>query len=338
MRVNLKTAHKIAYTVNTVMLSMALGLMGFFKLIDADFLVYFSIPTLIVYTVTYLLIYFDKLEIYLWTACGYLILYMAVTTVCLGADYGFHLYCFSMITIVNVVEYMSFKLGRGNVKSLYISIGVAAFYFIFMLYVLINGPVYQREQYASVCWMFNSVTVFAYLIIYTNYIIRAVIKSETTLAETAHVDRLTRLYNRHYMIDKLAELPEDGSVGVLAMADIDNFKKINDTYGHNAGDEVLKTVSEKMKKVCKDCIVSRWGGEEFLILSRTDKKSTFEMLEQMRSEIGSEPVAFEENSINVTVTVGMSARNSGEQIDDWIQQVDKKLYTGKNSGKNRVIA
>ena len=335
---SVKDAQKIAYIVNTVMLSMVFGLWVFFKVLDADFLVYFSIPTAVIYISTYFMIYKEKLDLYLWVVYGWLIMYTCVTTVCLGTDYGFHFYCFSMIPVVYVVEYMSFKLGRRGVKSFYISIIIAVFYLVSVGYVMKNGPVYDTGgRFAVFFWAFNSLTVFGYLVIYTNYLIRNIIKSEKKLSEMAHRDRLTGLYNRHYMLEKLSKLPQDSSAGILAMADIDDFKKINDTYGHNAGDEVLRVISSKMKNACTGCDIARWGGEEFLIYMRGDEKTARETLDKMRADIGGEPVVSEGSSINVTVTVGMAQREDGSSTDEWIHRIDKKLYTGKKSGKNTVV-
>lgn len=335
----MSSAKKIAYAVTGIILATVFALMTFFKLIDVPFLVYFSIPTALVYVVCFYLIYKEKLEIYLWLVYGWITLYMGVATVCLGTGYGFHLYCFSMIPVVYVVEYMSFKLGRNGVKSLFIAIGIALFYFLFMGYVSEHGPVFDRgNKYATGFMLFNSFTVFGYLVGYSNYLIRSIIKSEIKLSKMAHRDRLTELYNRHYMLEKLSVLPEDASAGILAMADIDDFKKINDTYGHNAGDDVLRTISSKMKNACPGCDIARWGGEEFLIHIRADEKYAMAILERMRYDIGREPVVTEGETINVTVTVGMAPRQSGESLDEWINKIDKKLYTGKKTGKNRVVA
>ena len=332
-----KNVHKLTYAANTALLVIVLGLMLFFKKLEADFLVYFSIPTLCVYIFTYFLIYKDKLDIYVWIVYSMIILYMGVTTVCLGESYGFHLYCFSMIPVIYAIDYVSFRIGRRTVKSLYISICVAVFYFIFMGYVRVKGPVYDRDnKYAIFFLITNSLIVFWFLVLYLNAMVRSIIVSETKLTKMAHKDRLTELYNRHYMLDRLEEVSSEKETAVLAMADIDDFKKINDVYGHNAGDEVLKTVSRKMKEVCAGCDIARWGGEEFLILFGGNSGVT-EILEKMRSDIASSPVEFEGQIINVTVTVGMAGGKKDQSIDEWIQDVDNKLYIGKNSGKNRVI-
>jgi diguanylate cyclase (GGDEF)-like protein len=334
----IESAQKIAYVVNTVMLSTIFGFLIFFIKMDIPFLVYFSIPTAVVYAMMYLMVYKKKLNLYLWIVYGGLILYTSVTAVCLGESYGFHLYCFSMIPCIYTTEYMSFKLGIKSSRSFYISIGIAVFYLLFMGYVSRNGPVYDvGKKYASFFLMFNSITVFCYLVFYTNYLIQSIIKSETKLLDIAHKDRLTGLYNRHYMLDKLSELPAENTSELLAIADIDDFKKINDTYGHNAGDEVLRVISRKMRESCTDCEIARWGGEEFLILCSDNKQDSLKLLEQMHTEIGSEPVIFEGNHISVTLTVGVSHREHGSSIDAWIHQIDKKLYIGKKNGKNQIV-
>ncbi|MBR4223523.1 MAG: GGDEF domain-containing protein [Oscillospiraceae bacterium] len=335
---SVQSAQKFAYIVNTVMLFMVIGLMLFFKVIGADFLFYFSFPTTAVYIFNFVLIHKKHLTAYLWTVYGMLILYTGVTTVCLGEDYGFRLYFFSMITVVYVVEYMSFKLGNKGVKALFISIAAALLYFAFMIWVKMNGPIYDvDDRYAIFFWMFNSATVFGYLVIYTNYIIRAIIRSEKQLIETAHIDRLTGLYNRHYMLEELASLPEDAEQTVIALADIDDFKKINDTYGHNAGDEVLRAIGSAMKDICSGWDTARWGGEEFLILCRGDADTVRSRLEELRRKIADSPIHFDGADITVTITLGMTPKESGCSTDEWINKTDQKLYTGKKNGKNTIV-
>ncbi len=333
-----RSVQKICYMVNNAMVVIVIALGAFFKMLGVDFLVYFSIEALAFWIVMYPVIYKRKLSSYLWSAYIWLTFYMGVTTICLGSEYGFHLYCFSMILVAYTSEYISYKLGTPRVRPLYVSIGITLFYLMFMGYLSANGPVYDTGgRYASFFWMFNSLLVFSYLVIYTNFLIRSIIGSEEKLKEMAHTDSLTGLYNRHFMLEKLTGFFEGDEQGTLAMADIDGFKQINDTYGHNAGDEVLRTVSERMKAACEGCDIARWGGEEFMILSHSEHDEAITMYEQMRVSIESEPVVFEGKAINVTITIGISPRQSGISIDEWTRQVDGKLYEGKNSGKNRLV-
>ena len=330
---------KFATIVNAVILGLVFGLWAFFAVIKVDFLVWFSIPTALVYIVGFFLIHTGKLDSYVWMVYAWLTLYMGVTTVCLGYGYGFHLYCFSMIPIIFFTEYLSYKLRvKPKIRALYFSIGLAVFYLICTGYAAYFGPVYQRDRKtAAFFWIFNGLTVLSFLIYYTNYLIRTTISSEEKLREIAHIDRLTGLYNRHYMLEKLDLLSESENAGMLAMADIDDFKKINDSYGHGAGDLVLETVAEIMRREFPGCEISRWGGEEFLILMPKDIEGYEDMPERMRRAVESESITFEENDIPVTVTIGTAYRSSGQSVDKWIQTVDEKLYIGKKSGKNKVV-
>lgn len=335
---DISSVKKISFFINTVILVLVFGLMAFFKICEATFLVYFSIPTAFVYILGYFLIHKGKLNIYVRMVYLWLTLYMGITTICLGTSCGFHLYSFSMIPIIFISEYISYKLGSHGVKSLYVSIIVALFFLICTGYVSFRGSVYQMDQnVASVFRISNAMIVLGFLIFYGNFLIRSIINSEEKLKEMAHIDSLTGLYNRHYMVGFLDSLIKGSSQGQLAIADLDDFKKINDIYGHNAGDTVLKTVSDKMNDVCKNCTIARWGGEEFLIFLPYPIDEAHAMLESMRSRICSEPVEFEGTKISISLTIGLSKRDNEQSIDEWTKSVDEKLYIGKKNGKNTIV-
>lgn len=335
----LSAVRKVSVVVNTVILLLVFGLAAFFAIIKVPFLVAFSVPTACIYLVGYFLIHNDKLDIYVWMIYCWLTLYMGVTTLCLGYGYGFHLYCFSMIPIMFVTEYIAYKLERRSMRALPVSIVIAVFYILCTGYVSYFGPVYERDQkYAALFWVFNALTVFGFLIYYTYYIVQAVIVSEGKLKEAAFIDKLTGLYNRHYMFDRLVALTNENSGNVLAMTDIDNFKHINDTYGHNAGDMVLQAVSERMRTVCTDCVIARWGGEEFLIVSKLPAEKACAMLEELRQCVESSPVSCEGTDISVTLTIGAAEHADGQDADEWVKVADSRLYYGKNHGKNQVVA
>ena len=165
--------------------------------------------------------------------------------------------------------------------------------------------------------------------------VKEIIVSEEKLEQIAHVDRLTGLYNRHYMIQELERISQPLKFCV-AMVDIDDFKSINDKYGHNAGDYVLKSISEIMKKNCEKAIISRWGGEEFLILySKEDDETAF--FEKLRKSVERYEFEYENQKIKVSVTIGVADNENNQSIDKWIQNADQKLYKGKKSGKNKVV-
>ena len=335
--VDTQTVKKIATAVNSVILLLVFGLMAFFAVIKVSFLVWFSIPTALVYIVGFVLIRKEMLDVYLRLVYFWLTLYMCTTTVCLGYGYGFHLYCFSMIPVIFVTEYMSFRLGRKGVSAVFLSIIIAVLYLVCTGYVSYYGPVYERsEKAASFFWLFNALCVFGFLIYYTAYLIRSIIKSEQKLTELAHSDQLTGLYNRHFMQSRLEE-SGGAEQSVIAMADIDDFKKINDTYGHNAGDEVLRTVADIMRNVCTGCDIARWGGEEFHILLPKSIGNAQQMLEQLRKSISEHIFTFGGTDVRVTLTIGAAAAQTELSADELIRIADDKLYSGKRSGKNKLV-
>lgn len=329
-------AKKLTLGINTVILFMVFGLMLFFKIVEIPFLVYYSIPTAGVYLFGYYLILNGKLDIYVWMVYLWLTTYMGVTTVCVGHDFGFHLYCMSMIPVMFVTEYISYKLGHKSLKALPVCIGVVIFYLGCTGYVLYNGPVYERDKaIAGIFWFINSLIVFGFLIFYTNWLIRTIVASEDKLKQMAHIDKLTGLYNRHYMMEILEQLASNADGSVLAIADIDFFKKINDTYGHNAGDYVLQRMAELLKEASDDAYVCRWGGEEFLILLSGHLVNDG-VFEEICRKIGKSEFSFEGKEITVTITIGVAYRRKDETIDKWIQRADEKLYYGKEHGRNQV--
>ncbi|SEP77788.1 diguanylate cyclase (GGDEF) domain-containing protein [Lachnospiraceae bacterium NE2001] len=328
---------KLTFIVNIAILLMVFGLMAFFYVIKAAFLVYFSIPTALIYVIGFFLISKNKLYEYVVMVYFWLTLYMSVTTICLGYDYGFHLYGLSMIPIIFYSTYMGRELNTRHINPIPMSFIIVACYLVATLIPYYRGPVYTSETGASTLfWIVNSLIVFSFLIFYTNLMIKGIVYSEDKLKKLAMEDNLTGLYNRHYMVSQLETASGKSSDYYVAMVDIDDFKKINDIYGHNAGDYILKTIAETMKTICDSSLVSRWGGEEFLVLGY-DKDEALDKMEQVRRSISEKEFIFESNKIKTSVTIGIAARDEEESIDKWVQAADDRLYEGKNSGKNKVV-
>mgnify|MGYP000919458748 CR=1 FL=1 len=161
----------------------------------------------------------------------------------------------------------------------------------------------------------------------------------------ALIDSLTGLYNRRYISERL---PVDLVSSVLAkqdisiiMADIDNFKEVNDKYGHLAGDKVLKMSSKAILNSIRreSDWVSRFGGEEFLIcLPGAGTEKAVEIAEGIRKEIEAMEIDLGKQKIHITTSLGISSFGSiqGHTTDDLIEAADAKLYLAKNKGRNKV--
>ncbi|MBM6552142.1 GGDEF domain-containing protein [Marinomonas ostreistagni] len=157
------------------------------------------------------------------------------------------------------------------------------------------------------------------------------------LEVAATTDPLTQLLNRRGLEQQLAET--DWMSPSIVLLDIDFFKRINDQYGHDYGDEYLVEVSQalKAKLANESCILSRWGGEEFLIVMK-QQDSLKALTNQLREELAQVVLNTREgDEISTTVSMGVSRMKAGESMSKALNRADKALYEAKNSGRNKVV-
>lgn len=160
----------------------------------------------------------------------------------------------------------------------------------------------------------------------------------------AHTDPLTGLANRRIMMDKIREevirFKRSQLPFSLVIGDIDHFKSVNDTYGHDCGDYVLVTLAKLMvEKLREEDTVSRWGGEEFLfLLPMTGSEGAAIAMEKVRNAVFSTPIQFNGHALSMTMTFGISTYDGKtREYDVYLKQADEALYKGKQSGRNRVV-
>lgn len=148
-------------------------------------------------------------------------------------------------------------------------------------------------------------------------------------------DGLTGLYNKTFFKKKVAEAVETQLPCSLIFSDIDNFKVLNDTLGHQMGDTMLKLVAQIMKEVCwEQGIVGRYGGEEMVALITNPKADIAEIAEIFRYRVENESL----NITPITCSVGYSTLEKGTNAENLIIQADEAMYKAKKSGKNRVVS
>lgn len=194
---------------------------------------------------------------------------------------------------------------------------------------------------------FCTVIIFIFSVLFVieiNLLIRKLNEAYDKLSYTAMHDSLTGLYNRHSLRDFFESLTESGNEYCVALGDIDNFKKVNDTYGHDCGDEVLVTVSDIIKEsIAEQDLACRWGGEEILIIMRGTRNDCLDRMNSIRSRINASVVKSGISSVKVTMTFGFAdcheVENSEKnRMDSIVILVDGRLYKGKNSGKNVIVS
>ena len=162
------------------------------------------------------------------------------------------------------------------------------------------------------------------------------------LLEQATHDVLTGVFNRRHIegvlrkeIDRAERHARPLAVGML---DADHFKNVNDSYGHQTGDEVLRAISERCRKVLRsNDVFGRYGGEEFVIVfPETKLEEAGAIAERLRAAVAEDPIQVGDKALGVTVSIGLAAHAPGQDLDKLFQRADAALYTAKQDGRNLV--
>ena len=161
-------------------------------------------------------------------------------------------------------------------------------------------------------------------------------------SQAANHDSLTGLFNRRYLTafaQPLAALVlEEREPVTVLIVDIDHFKRVNDTHGHPAGDEVLRAVAQMLGARLRDLdCLARYGGEEFVVvLRRCDVNRGRRIAEALRHNIASAEIDIVDGTVSITVSIGIAQWGPGEQLDEVVQRADRTLYRAKQAGRDRV--
>lgn len=271
----------------------------------------------------------------------------------MGWNFGFMIYT---IAIIPVAFYLTYTLPhfQGSITAPVVSSAA-----VMICYILVRAicgrcePFYKGDYPDNLpvsFYYFNTMVTFTLLLSFSilfaleiRYMQRQLEQENHTLGEIANYDPLTHLLNRRSMDTRLKHVMENavatGRPFSLIMADLDDFKKVNDTFGHDCGDEVLITIADIITRNLReeDC-VCRWGGEEILILINADLDVSGKVAERIRKEVEETIISYKEKEVRVTVTLGVAAYQEGIEIPVMIERADRKLYMGKNNGKNQVVA
>ncbi len=169
-------------------------------------------------------------------------------------------------------------------------------------------------------------------------------KRMQALRRAAASDYLTGIYNRRHffltgprLVDQCLRRGEGTSIAVL---DIDHFKRLNDTYGHEIGDLVLKHVARRLKAlVGAEHLMARLGGEEFGILfNGLDVREAFAFCERVRLELARSKIVADEEELTITVSIGLATIEASESFENYLHAADQFLYMAKHAGRNRVMS
>ena len=316
---------------------------------DADVLLYYNIVTTITLIIACIMLKIGKIKAYLYIIFGGIFGLMILAVIFLGWEFGFQQYCIGFVASIIFTDFYMNRKRKITKRTIIIVACNVMLYVALRLWTYEHPYVYliEEEWLSRIFYISNSLLGFAFLIGYSLIYSNTVRRLENSLREMANIDPLTGICNRRKMHQILKNSLEQQNncpyQAVLAMLDVDFFKKVNDTYGHDAGDEVLLSLAHMLfeKQEMKDGFyVSRWGGEEFLVFYEKyskDKEKVVQEFDALREQIQNMSVKVDNKDINITVTIGLAFFEKGEKITELIKMADDNLYEGKKAGRNRVV-
>ncbi len=345
-----KYVYKGTSMVNVILALCQIFYMLIFWKYKADILLYYTYFSTVSFIFACVMLKKGKIKAYILSVFGGIFGMMILAVVCLGWEFGFQQYCIGFVASLIFTDYYMSRNRKITKRTIVIVTFNVMLYFALRLWTYEHPYVYEIDNVwlSRGFFMMNSMLGFAFLIGYSLIYSNTVRRLENSLREMANIDPLTGICNRRKMHQILKNSLEHDETqpyqAVVAMMDVDFFKKVNDTYGHDAGDEVLLALAhliyEKQEKI-PGFYVSRWGGEEFLVFYEKYNKKQEEIIcdfDALRKQIQNTVVKVDNKEIQITVTMGLAFYKEGETINKLIKTADDNLYEGKKAGRNRVIS
>ncbi len=307
-----------------------------------------NIFSFLCYVFSYRLVKQGKQDITVWIMLLEVYFHVIFSTVFLGFECGFALWLFGSFCSV-FLPYFS-----GRLKLIQkIQIGVFGTVIVISFLILSFMDVYKilptrynlSPEASSIFFHINAVITFSSIMLYTTIYNSRMNAKNRELEIMANHDYLTGCYNRQKLqsiIQSELENEENSERYTMAVAimDIDFFKTVNDTYGHVAGDDVLKETVRIFSKYEKSGLFyGRWGGEEFLLVSSDELgyEEFCSLIEAMREEISNHVYMSGKKKIHVTASFGTAFYEKGMSVESLVNKADSRLYIAKETGRNKVI-
>ena len=330
-----KTISKTCYTANIVYLILHAFYLVLFIVAKLYILMFITIGVIALYLFFFFLIYKKKYYLYALLCGNEFFAFIAVTTIMLGFNTGFHFYLIALCIVSFFTSYFS---KNKNVKNSIIWVALSLVIYL-TLYLVTSyvAPYYHIDKWLEMTlFITHAVVVFAFIASYLLVFMKYALSLEKKIMIQSRTDELTQIGNRYALFDYFEG--ESKNNKVIALFDIDDFKNINDQYGHVTGDFILKRVAELSTEILKDSFVCRYGGEEFVVvINDNDFETVFVKLENLRNSIEKEVFKFDNHEIKITITIGARAYEDNFSLEKWVELADEKMYFGKNNGKNRTV-
>ena len=334
-----KTINIIAYAMAATFLAIHIAMLTIFQLNGVTPMVYINIGSIVFYVTMLFLIHKGYLTAYTIATFLEIIAHMVLAIIFTGWGAGFQITIIGIVILLFFCEYIARSLNIAYVRSIYLApIAAAAYLSSFIVTLFYTSPYSLPKEINIALQIGWGVIVFGIMSVILLFFVSTINATQSELTNEVTHDKLTGLPNRYFMASLFQRIEEEQGKKRhwIAIADLDDFKSINDSYGHNCGDYILKEFASILSNASKDIVVCRWGGEEFLLLGDEESTSPDAVLEEIRKQVEAYPFEYDGVSMKLTVTIGYSYKEDNQSIDEWINDADKLLYKGKESGKNRI--
>lgn len=331
-----KTIHKTCLTANIVYTIVHVFYLVLFVIARLDILAYVDAAVIVLYGLCFWLLHKRKYYLYALVCGNTFFAFISVTTVMMGFGSGFHFYLIGLCVVSFFTSYFSKEKHVGRSLT-WVGLS-AAIYLVLYFVTRFNQPYYAVPEWMEITlFTIHAIAVFTFVAAYMTVFLKYALSLERRILNESRTDELTQINNRYSLYD-FFDGEENKSSMVLALFDIDDFKHINDTYGHVTGDLILKKVAELTANTLSDCFFCRYGGEEFVIvLDDDDRGAAFARLEALREAIAAETFEIESGEVHITVTIGAAKYPKDASLEKWVSLADEKMYRGKESGKNKTV-
>jgi len=315
-----------------------------FLLIGVHSLAYFNVVSVTIYALAFIANRRGYQNFAAMAGVSEVVVHAVFAVIVLGLGSGFQYYILAIVPFI-------FMNTRWKMSQKAIMLAVLYFVYSILLFSYRQNGAYITLEGVTqdVLNAWNILAIFLIFSVMAYYYSKSTRLAEIELRRAnkrwerlAAIDDLTQLLNRRHMINRLesemGRYKRNSKPFTLVLADIDDFKAINDLYGHDCGDFVLQNVSNMLRSCLRrQDLVARWGGEEFLILlPETGLHAGRLVAEKLRAKLGAKSLYYKGFKIDPTMTYGVSLYTGGS-IDRAITYADRALYVGKSQGKNCVV-
>lgn len=301
-------------------------------------MVYYNVGSTVFYMAMLVLVFYGRYRMAVTLIHLEVCVFVTAGTFALGWDAGLPLLLIALASLIYIRPYR-----RSWIPYMFSALEIGVFVFLKMAWDQEGMAPAISACLANAVYLFNAAASFTIILVSSTIFNVSsalaqgrLMRKNEILQEAASTDSLTGVLTRYGLKEQLELL--QGKQAVIALGDLDDFKRINDTYGHICGDYVLATAARLMQETA-GTQVCRWGGEEFLIImTEQPEREARAVLTGIAEKIRSYPFSYDGYQIRITMTFGLTSGVIGPDFESLVKLADQRMYQGKRQGKDQIVS